>query len=39
MLDWSTIAALESYDQAILLRPDYADAHANRGNALMALKQ
>ncbi len=29
--------ALASYDQALALNPDYADAIANRGNALLAL--
>ena len=32
-------AALESYDRAIALRPDYAEAFNNRGNALLDLKQ
>ena len=26
--------ALASYDRAIALKPDYAEAHSNRGNAL-----
>ena len=30
-------AAIRSYDRAIGLRPDYAEAHANRGDALAAL--
>jgi predicted O-linked N-acetylglucosamine transferase (SPINDLY family) len=30
---------VESYDKAILLKPDYAEAHCNRGNVLLALKQ
>ena len=31
--------ALASYDKAIALKPDYAEAHNNRGNALMDLKR
>ena len=31
-------AAIASYDKAIGLRPDYAEAYANRGNALRDLK-
>ena len=31
--------ALASYDRAIALRPDYAEAYNNRGNALMDLKR
>ena len=31
-------AALESYDKATLLKPDSADAHSNRGNALQAMQ-
>ena len=30
-------SAIRSYDQAIRLRPDYAEAHTNRGDALAAL--
>ncbi len=32
-------AALVSFDRAILLKPDYVEAHNNRGNALLALKR
>ncbi len=31
--------ALASYDRAIALKPDYAEAYYNRGNALMDLKR
>ncbi|MGB6753949.1 MAG: tetratricopeptide repeat protein, partial [Xanthobacteraceae bacterium] len=31
--------ALASFDRAIALRPDYAEAHHNRGNLLYALKR
>ena len=31
--------ALASYDKAIALKPDYAEAHNNRGNALKDLKR
>ena len=31
--------ALASYDRALTLRPDYAEAHYNRGNALEELKR
>ena len=31
--------ALASYDQAIALKPDYAEAHYNRGLAMMQLKR
>ena len=31
--------ALASYDKAIALKPDYAEAYNNRGNALMDLKR
>lgn len=31
--------ALESFDSAILLKPDYAEAHYNRGNALKELER
>ncbi len=31
--------ALASYDRAIVLRPDHAEAHGNRGNALKDLKR
>ena len=31
--------ALASYDKAIALKPDYADAYYNRGNALSDLKR
>ena len=31
--------ALASYDRAIALKPDYAEAHNNRGNALRDLKR
>jgi protein O-GlcNAc transferase len=31
--------ALESYDRAIMLRPDFAEAHSNRGNALNELRR
>ena len=31
--------ALASYDKAIALKPDYAEAHNNRGNALRDLKR
>src|SRR5262249_41689414 len=31
--------ALASYDKAIALKPDYAEAHYNRGNALRDLKR
>ena len=30
---------MASYDKAIALKPDYAEAHNNRGNALMDLKR
>ena len=32
-------AAIASYDEAIQLKPDYADAYSNRGNALKELEQ
>jgi hypothetical protein len=32
-------AAVASYDKAIALKPDYAEAYYNRGNALQELKQ
>jgi glycosyltransferase involved in cell wall biosynthesis len=32
-------AALESFDRAIELKPDYADAHSNRANALQARRE
>jgi predicted O-linked N-acetylglucosamine transferase (SPINDLY family) len=32
-------AAVASFDKAIALKPDYAEAYSNRGNALLALKQ
>ena len=32
-------AAIASYDQAIALKPDYAEAHCNRGIALEELWQ
>ena len=32
-------AGLQSYDRAIELTPDLAEAHANRGNALVELRQ
>jgi len=32
-------AAIASYDRAVELRPDYADAHYNRGNALLELQR
>ena len=31
--------ALASYDKAIALKPDYAEAYSNRGNALRDLKR
>ena len=31
--------ALASYDKAIALKPDYAEAYNNRGNALQELKR
>ena len=31
--------ALASYDRAIALKPDYAEAYNNRGNALTDLKR
>ena len=31
--------AVQSYEKAILLKPDYADAYSNRGNTLYALQQ
>jgi tetratricopeptide (TPR) repeat protein len=31
--------AVASYDQAIVLKPDYASAYCNRGTAFLALKQ
>ena len=31
--------ALVSYDRAIALKPDYAEAYSNRGNALLDLKR
>ena len=31
--------ALASYDRAIALKPDFAQAHSNRGNALRVLKR
>ena len=30
---------MASYDRAIALRPEYAEAHDNRGNALIDLKR
>ena len=32
-------AAVDSYEQALACRPDYADAYYNRGNALGSLRQ
>jgi predicted O-linked N-acetylglucosamine transferase (SPINDLY family) len=32
-------AAMASYDRAIAIKPDYAEAYSNRGNALLQLKQ
>jgi predicted O-linked N-acetylglucosamine transferase (SPINDLY family) len=32
-------AAIANFDRAIALRPDYADAHYNRGNALLELRR
>ena len=29
--------ALQAYDQALALKPDFAEAHSNRGNALYDL--
>ena len=30
-------AALASFDRAIALKPNYTEAHYNRGNALLAI--
>ena len=35
--NWTSQEALASYDKAIALKPDFAAAHYNRGNALMIL--
>lgn len=32
-------AAIESYDNAIIIKPDFADAYFNRGNALQEVKR
>ena len=34
-----SLAALELFDQALLLDPDFVEAHSNRGNALRRLKR
>jgi tetratricopeptide (TPR) repeat protein len=34
-----SLAALELFDQALVLDPDFVEAHSNRGNALRRLKR
>ena len=36
-LDFGALDALDDYDKALALGPDYAEAHHNRGNALESL--